>query len=332
MSKGPTMVQMMGAPPARHGDLIVRAANLYREQLTDNRAKLSSPGRRAADSLIQSIDAALRLGRASTAADIPFSWRDLRAAPLDDAELLINDFQLGLGRDDAPVIVVGTEHAYELLVKGKDGEWRDEGLVELTFECASQILWLVESNPSVLEHIGDYERWGYPLGDRSRGPYHVYAPAYHRMPKGGHTWLFLGKGVFGAGADWATALSEQAYQIELSAYPEKVAAKGREPTPGRLRFLWEAMDLLRTTARVLLFHGKPLSEIDPRPSLAAKFLGVSHLGEPTAEGRDSKRRRWWYYDHHGRRVVFSRALSGGYPYAPDAEYLGIISRIVKEGC
>jgi hypothetical protein len=40
---------------------------------------------------------------------------------LADAPLLIKDFQLGCGMDDAPVVVVGTEHAYELLVKEPAG-------------------------------------------------------------------------------------------------------------------------------------------------------------------------------------------------------------------
>jgi hypothetical protein len=48
--------------------------------------------------------AVLELGPALKAADVQCTWRQLAAAELEDAEMIINDWQLGYGHDGATVI------------------------------------------------------------------------------------------------------------------------------------------------------------------------------------------------------------------------------------
>ena len=68
--------------------------------------------RDAVAALLATTEAALHRGRALTAADAPFSATLVADMPPAERYVLLNQCTPGLGRDDAPVIVVGTEAAF----------------------------------------------------------------------------------------------------------------------------------------------------------------------------------------------------------------------------
>src|SRR5207253_461170 len=99
---------------------------------------------------------------------------------------------------------------------------------------------------------------------------------------GRHTWKLIAEAIAGRGK-WPPlleqnrgTLGESVYQIEVSAYPARLAIEGRPSGQQRYDFLAKALRVMRGTAKVLLFHGRPN---DPgwgrRDSLSGIFLNRS---------------------------------------------------------
>lgn len=300
---------------------------LYSEHLAGVASRLSAGGKCAADALRSTLAAAVEQGEALEPTAVTATWRQMAGAETTDAEFIINHWQLGYGRDDAPVISIGTEHAYELMPRLRDSVPTDVGLAEITMECVAAVLWLCLSRPDVLQTIAAAPWWRWAHGFSASRPYHIYTGDYYKVaPRS--TWPTIGRDVLRGGAEWRTRLAERCYQIELSGYPALQAIGGKEPTQSRIQFLESVVREMAPTARVLIFHGTPkFSDIDPRNSIGAAFLGAEALGNPTQTGQDSGRRQWKVFDRADHRVIFTRALSG---LSVSREYLGQISQLVGE--
>jgi len=246
-------------------------------QLAMTEVGLGAHARRGIDALLRTIEAALAHGAALTAADVPISAHVLSDIPAEQRGLLVNQATPGLGRDDAAVLVMGTEHAYDVADPGSIGALAVEG-------CGLAVLWLCGSRPEIIGTMG-----GGTWVDRGPGPFHIYANDYHRVlcwRAGNHTWKCLSKVLAWARGeeDWRrllevgpghTRLGDLAYQIELSARPSLRAATGAVPSASRTDYLRDVVATLRETARVLLFHGAAYPEVSAmREDLGRVFLGL----------------------------------------------------------
>lgn len=137
--------------PTAHPQLVQRSAQLYLGHLS-GLAATDGKVRTAARALTNSVEAAARLGTSLTAGDIEFDKFYLGALSSQDRGLFVNEYSLGLGRDDADVIVMGTEHAYDIRIPAE--------VVNFSLEnCASQILWLSGGPPDVVEKISGLGFW-----------------------------------------------------------------------------------------------------------------------------------------------------------------------------
>lgn len=295
-------------PPSRpaqhssccHSDLVQVAASRYEAHLQRVEAMALAPATLAA---VRGLRAAVRCARTNGGAlagsDVDFTVDSIAVMPREDRKLLINQFALGLGHDDARVVVLGNEAAYEVD--------RDDELLNFCLEsCASQVIWSCGGSPEVVDRLsGGAVRL--PVGR----PFHIFPNDFFREG-GGHTWVRLAQ-ILGTGEEVrpgaSPGLGDLCYQIELSAHPSQVASRGRAPTAERVQFLVDVMRTLSTTADVLLIHGPGRVEFQhARQQLAAAFLGLPNgatlnwadLGEP--------RRPIAALMENGRRVVRTRAL------------------------
>jgi hypothetical protein len=311
----------------RYPELVEDSASLYVAHLQGIHETLSPGGKFASQCLIDTLEAARLEGEGLDPTQATATWRQMAAASIDDADGLLNQWQLGYGRDDAPVIAVGTEHAYELRPPDRHKHPMDVGLAEITAECLVAAIWLCNSRPDVLTRMLLAPWWNWQADFAEARPYHVYTADYYRTGSRA-TWPTLGRDILLGGADWRTVLGQRCYQIELSGYPVLQSSGGREPARVRIDFLKRVVTAMRDTARVLILHGTPkFTEHDPRVVVAASFLGVDVLGQATGRGADSDDRRWEIYDRNGWRVIFSRALSGT---NVSSEYLALISKLVAD--
>lgn len=311
----------------RYPELVDESISLYVAHLERTHESLSPGGNFATRCLIDTLEAARLKGQRMDPTEATATWRQMAAASVDDAGVLLNQWQLGYGRDDAPVISIGTEHAYELRPLDRHKRPMDVGLAEITIECLVAAIWLCNSRPDVLTRMLSAPWWNWQADFSEARPYHVYTADYYRTaPRA--TWPTLGRDVLRGGPDWRTVLGQRCYQIELSGYPALQSLGGREPSRARIDFLRKLVSTMRDTARVLILHGTPkFTEHDPRLAVGASFLGVDVLGQATGEGTDSKERRWETYDRNGLRVILSRALSGT---NVSSEYLALIARLVAD--
>lgn len=310
-----------------HPTIVAISADSYLSQLRS--AALSSSASLAAlKSLEQSIAACTLWKSEVPIESVTFSWEVMSRVPLLDADIFTNHYQLGYGRDDAPVVSIGTEHAYQLLVRDPDGSYRDVGLREITIESACALYWLTDSRPDVTFKLNGCPEWRWRRQFSNSCPYHIYTAEYHRVGGGG-TWATIGRGVLQAGDSWRLALGDRCYQIELSAYPAVRAAGGRPPSVERLHFLAEVLGALRETAHVAIFHGTPkFMDSDPRLELAEIFLNVSTLPGATLTS-DDHGMGVRIYDGTNHRVIFAGALNRRNRQVSEA-YLGFLARLVSE--
>jgi hypothetical protein len=259
--------------------------------------------------LIETLQSALDKRESLSSADVRFSASSLRHVTAPDRAALIDQWSLGLGRDDAPVVVVGTEHAYDL---------DDQGLSTFAVEgCSLSVLWLCGSKREVVVKIAERPEWA----DGERGPFHFYPNDYHRVQdwrSGNHTWKCLAKVMAWARddadwrtyLDWATGhprLGDVAYQVELSAHPSLRAAHGFDSTPERTSFLRHLVATLRDSARVLLLHGRDHSAARKvRMELAVAFLGLPPEVQPDLRHDELG---IGLIEDGSHRVLLARALS-----------------------
>ncbi len=291
-----------------HPDIVDLSAQRYVDYLADliGRVALSSSAQRVIRALMQSLTAALELRERVGAADIPFT-----AALLDDVDgetltRLVNQWTLGWGSDAATVLVMGTEEAYPL------------GPSLAFWNCCCAILWLCGSNPEVVKRIdAAYRTKGVsPGGSDARRAYHIFSTDYE-IEAEDRTWGLLAA-ILARGTETrrqllkpgAGDLGLRAYQIEVSAHPSTVTERGVAPTPARYEFLESVVGSLSSSARVLVFHGKPANpKWGRRDRLARKFLGMKQ-GADLGLVAVNVGRQWFKHAARGdKAVLFVWALS-----------------------
>lgn len=257
--------------------------------------------------MVETLELARERREHLAAGDMAFHSRMLEELSLQDREMLINQSSLGLGSATAPVIFVGSEHAYNL----RDSLPYSLEAVGLT------ILWLCGGRADVTSRLSG-NPWPHSV------PFHVHPNALYRVhetKRGEHTWkvlasiLTMAMGIADRNellGGYEPGLGDLAYQVELSAYPARRSYLGREPSRQRVEFLEELMQALQPTARVLVFHGRsrqePWQSIQKR--LARAFLGLT-AGQEMIENVvevDGVEIRW--ATENSRKVLFARALNG----------------------
>src|SRR6202165_696899 len=202
----------------RYLELVDESVSLYVEHLERTRGSLSLSGNVAARCLIDTLEAARTKGQSLQATEVSATWRQMAAAAVDDADGLLNQWQLGYGDDAAPVISVGTEHAYELRPLDRHKHPMDVGLAEITSECLVAAIWLCNSRPDVLKWMLSAPWWNWQAEFSEARPSHVYIADYYRTGTRA-PWPTLGRDVLRGGTNWRTVLGQRCYQIELSGYP-----------------------------------------------------------------------------------------------------------------
>ncbi len=255
---------------------------------------------RVASLLAETVDLAMEKGEQLGPDDLMFSVTDLRTLDLDAREALLNQYALGFGRDDAPIVVMGTEHAYEL-------DHEDE-LVNFCLEsCCGAVMWACGGSGELVRRLSggdvDIER-----------PFHIHPNDYFQE-RGAHTWVRLARVVGRGGEERIGAepgLGDLCYQIDLSAHPKQRNSDSVPPTQERLEFLVQAMHALRGTSRVLLFHGKAN---DNGPWAAARdLLARAFTALPASEpfrwvDLSEPNRPLQYADVGACRIIVTRALA-----------------------
>jgi hypothetical protein len=295
---------------ASYPEVVRESADLYRDHLSNNLDRFSEPLRPSIEALIELLGR-VRVPSAITADNLRFTANDLSTADVPrDLELLVNQWCLGWGRDDAPVVAMGTEEAYP--AKAIDlAQWNS---------CCS-VIWATAGRQEIVDALDPRSAKHdppIPQFELRRG-FHIHANDYFLVHKhrGRHTWKLLAEAIAGRGK-WLPLLDQNvgilgnlAYQIEVSAYPAKLTVDGRASTEERHLFLSGMLAKMRTTARVLLFHGRAN---DPgwggRDLLAGTFLGRGRLMHTEWEQLDFHGQSLRYYREGSHLVVLTRALNG----------------------
>jgi hypothetical protein len=274
--------------------------------------------RAAAQHLIETHHVALRRREQLTASDVTFSSSDLSGLEESQLLALLDQHVLGLGRDDAPLICMGTEEAYDAAQPE-----------DLALACAMSVLWLCGSRPDVLNRIDER------IFSKDRVPppreYHLHPNDFYRLDlgRGRGTWKTVARLVQpndphslllpSHGADHRLSLGDVCYQIEVSAYPSKFAAGGKKPNATRADFLCELVAGF-DTASALIFHGGAADQV--RSRIASSFLDrqVRWTINPTP-------REWFAWDgENGRAVMHTYALNGPVRY----RYLDLVRAKLRE--
>jgi hypothetical protein len=251
--------------------------------------------------------------------DFKFTLSSLDPVALADRGGFVNQFQLGLGRDDARVVAMGTE------VAGDAANPRG-----LAYDCLQSALILADSPQAVVETLlSESKRWdefsARRIGTNAWRPPHIYFNDFEQVQRrrGTHTWTGLARVIAPIrldpmavlAVDAQPSLGDLAYLIERSGYPARKAIEGRQPEPERSLWLeQEVIPTLRETAAVLIIYGygrnfKQWLPGDQR--LVEAFLGrpVHVTSEPVPGG-------WlWHDSADGRLVVYMDAPSGSVSHA-----------------
>ena len=306
-------------PGPRYPALVEASAKRYRDYLISSREQVAAVGLRAIDELVYSIDTALRERGRLTARDVTFGphlMEGLRGHPTQAAQF-INEFCLGFGDDRAPILVIGTEEAYDPEDPPSLASWN----------CGCSILWLCGSRANVLAKLAGGAAW-VTNGHR---PFHLHANDYFRV-RGNHTWKCVSKlAAWAQGSSDSTGylrpasghsgLGRATYQIELSAFPSQRAASGKSVTSPRLDFLTELVYQMRPTAKAIILHGADNPDTRrARHRLASTFLGLTDTelaiqreGFRTTSPRRSITYEIQWQAHERRVALIMRALSMAIP-------------------
>ncbi len=273
----------------------------------------------------------MALGRQLTMVEVKFNFSSLEQVPPDDHLLVLNEFQLGLGSDGAPIVVMGTETAGD--------SSKPETLI---WDCLLTALILSNAPQPVVGALLRESPWSTDLERRGLPPdpwrpFHVHPNDLYQVQKdrGRQTWKVIADvvapdpdhpdAVLRQGAE--PGLGDLTYQIERSGLPALRAASGAKPTPARTVWLeQEVIPALRQTASVLIVHGYGHDYRDWMP--ADKRLFEAFLGRPVAIEGETFAGRWLWHDvADGRLVVYCHALSG----AISSDYLDEVRRLVQVG-
>jgi hypothetical protein len=200
-----------------HADVVRDSAESYLGYLADvvSSGTLGEHGQAAAGALTESIRRALANAGNVRLEDVQFSSLLLGRCTPDERVALINQWSLGVGNDSASVLVMGTEHAYD--VAGDP--------VGLALEsCASALLWLHDNGPELAGWIAHDPRW---VRETARA-YHRH-PSDHYEVGSGHTWRTVARVLNVSLSD----LGERAYQVERSAHPARGSCGGGRSADAR---------------------------------------------------------------------------------------------------
>jgi len=302
-----------------HLELAEAAARLYLAHLEAVAAQAASaPARKALRDLIETTEAAQRLGQGWELADVTFTLSALDVVSASDRREFMNQYQLGLGYDGAKVVAMGTEAA------GNPDD--PEGLA---YDCLQTALILSGSPETVVKSLLQGSSWWAKMEARGlppeiRRPIHIHPNDFDQVQvsKPFHTWCNLARVVAPREQDWrdlmavgaSPGLGDLVYQIERSGLPAKRSSEGAPPTLERTDWLVEeVIPSLRETANTLLIHGFGNSHAWTRNDLRLinAFLGYEP-GTPTEVDwiRITPRRGdWlWFLADGDHRVVWTRAL------------------------
>ena len=285
--------------------------------------------RRAAAALAKTLEAALKDGPGLGAERCPFDITSLRQVPEEDRALFVNQYSLGVGSDNAPVLVLGTESA-------EDPADADT----LAFHALYSAIVLTESRPDLLRHlVKDSAGWAKVDWKPGLRRYDINPDDYVgvRNVRGSSTWELVAKVVSPDPAVWqqllgghpGPGLGALAYQIERSAVPAFKQLQGRPPTGERVQFMTDVvMPRLRNGAKVLLLHGFGGSlEMAWRPwdrAVIAAFLGIPEF-EVAVDWQRPAGTYLGFLERGDRRVIFARALSG----AVSSDYISAVRQLVR---
>ncbi len=332
--------------PATHLDVVRAATEAYVADLQAALKGIRPQGQSAVRDLVNSLEAVLAKGTALTPNDVPFGVDVLAAADLHEHEtdLLRNQFTVGSGASDAPVIAMGTEEGYDPAGKGLD---------LALWNCTNGLLWLSGSPLPVVHRLArripeaarradiDLEKatslrvWAKAesvIDDR--WPCHRYPIRWAQLlgaVRGGRsTWGILAQ-ILGVSLD---ELDDHCYQVERSVAPALNAAHGQPPDERRVEFLVRLLASMNKTSRVLLVHGKVRWRgrvVGPEDGwglanirLTSAFLGIDHLdgGEEYKIGRQRVRT----FRNGGRTALWMWAPGA----RPSSEYLSKVKDLVSE--
>jgi hypothetical protein len=306
-----------------YNDIVVLSARKYLDQIQSFARTKPETVIDVLLGLTRTIRKAIDKKGRLTTRDISFNESMLQSLSLYNRAKLINQYSLGLGSALAPVIFVGTEHAYDLT-----------DTLPFTLEAVGlTILWLCGGKPEVTTKISGIP-WVYDV------PFHIHPNALYRVhetKQGQHTWKVLAS-IVAQVMDMPEpidllrgtnpGLGDLTYQVELSTYPALRSFRGQEPTSNRIEFLEELLSAMRKTSRVVVFHGKQNQEAwqSYRLRLSRRFLGLEseediHFYPEQVEGTRLK-----LSTSGSRRVIFTRALNG----AVSNEYRSLVACKIKE--
>ena len=308
--------------------IVEQSATLYirhlRSQLSEG--GWSEPAGMAAGQLVRLIEAALEKRESLTPGSIEFDRESMADVGASEAVRFVNEYTLGWGRDDAPVIVMGTEEAYTA-----------HPTEMALWNCGCAVIWLTAGRPDVVERLDSRARQSRSDGIAPRC-FNVHCADCGRTPQSKHTWGCLAKVLSGdphseawrsyftppvPGGPAHQGMGDVCHQVEVSAYPAKRAHNGKFETHARTDFVVEFLAQVRKTAKVLLFHGGPYQGT-ARARLAEVFLGKPFAQLPLVA--DQPRRRIWKAEYDGRVVLHTNALSRP---SVDDDYLEIVATHIR---
>jgi hypothetical protein len=262
-------------------------------------------------------------------AEVKSKFSSLDPVAPEDRPLFINEYQLGLGYDGAPTVVMGTESAGD----PKEPE-------TLIWDCLLATLILSNSPQPVVEGLLRESCWWPEL--ESRGlppdpwrPFHVHPNDMYQVQRdrGRPTWKVIAgvvapdldnpEGVLLQGAE--PGLGGLTYQIERSGLPALRAAGGAKPSPARTDWLEQAViPALRQSASVLIVHGHYYRDWMP----GDKRLFEAFLGRAVKIEGETVAGKWLWHDAaDGRLVIYCHALCGAISRAYLDELRGLL-----QGC
>jgi hypothetical protein len=194
-----------------HPELAESAAQRYEAHLRQITAAGPDdlPTQKPLRDLIETLEAAQRLGPRLDPRDVKFTVRSLAGPELagEDLKPFLNEFQLGLGADGASIVAMGTEAADD----PRDPE-------DLAWGCLQTALILSGSPQRVVEALlRSSQRWWAELEDGGLPrapwrPFHVHPNDLYQVQRRSHThtWVNLAKLVHPAEARWEDLLDRDA--------------------------------------------------------------------------------------------------------------------------
>lgn len=306
-----------------HVDAVLWGAGRYVDRLAHvAAAKPRTQLAEVAGRLRQTIAAAIAHRGALSEAHVLVTAADF--AGLGQAALrFVNEWAPGLGNPDAPIIAMGTEHAYTIATDS----------INFTLEnCAIHALWLAEGGPDpapVLAAPGEPHAF-------QRSPQDWY-----QIRDGRHTWSRLSYVVGQATGEAPSVLMaprpqddirgarlfDRVYLVEQSALAARQRAQGAAVVPlERRQFLRRLLAEL-PNARALLMYGQVPQAPELRRELGTHFLGLdadSWLHSVHEEYVKGKVIKWCAAD--GRVVILSHAVTA----SVTNDYRGRVGEIIAK--